>query len=193
METTRPSLLIRVRDRADRDAWYEFDSIYRPMLLRFVQARGLAGADAEEVVQASMSALCEHIAGFDYDPARGRFKAWLRTMVNNRVRNFFRDRKEFRAASGAMSLADQGAGPDEVFDALWRQEHMKHCLRRIRDEVAETTFDAFIAYAMEEQPIEEVCRRFDMTANQVHAIKSRMVARIRQRMVELLGEDEFIE
>ena len=84
VDTTRPSLLIRIRNREDQAAWVTFDHIYRPMLYRFAQSRRLGHEDAEDVVQHCMSAIQEHIGRFDYDPDRGRFKAWLRTMVDNR-------------------------------------------------------------------------------------------------------------
>ena len=38
MDTTRPSLLLRIRDRGDAGAWRTFDAIYRPMLYRFALA-----------------------------------------------------------------------------------------------------------------------------------------------------------
>ena len=191
MDTTRPSLLIRIKNRGDRSAWYEFDAIYRPLLQRFARARGLSESEADEIAQQCMTAVDQHIGRFEYDPRRGRFKAWLATMVNNRIKNMLRDRRETQAQTADFAgLAESGATPDEIFDKLWQQEHLKHCLRLIRGEVEPTTFSAFVAYVMEEQPVEAVCKRFDMTANQVHAIKSRMVKRIRQRMTDLLGEEE---
>ena len=191
MDTTRPSLLIRVRNRGDQSAWYEFDSIYRPLMQRFARARGLSEGEAEEIAQQCMTVVDRHIGGFEYDPQRGKFKSWLSTMVNNRVRNLLRDRREVDGRSEDFeNLAGRDGSPDEIFDKLWRQEHLKHCLRLIRSEVEPTTFDAFVAYVMEEQPVEQVCERFGLKANQVHAIKSRMTRRIRQRMIDLLGEEE---
>lgn len=97
MDTTRSSLLLRLRDEGDERAWVEFDAIYRPMLERFAAARGLRGPDVDDVVQHSMAAVHRRIRGFEYDPDRGRFKSWLRTLVNNHVRNRLRDRRERRA------------------------------------------------------------------------------------------------
>ena len=34
---TRESLLLRIRDPRDRDAWFEFVSIYRPLIYRVGQ------------------------------------------------------------------------------------------------------------------------------------------------------------
>ena len=191
MDTTRPSLLIRIRDRADQSAWYEFDAIYRPLLFRFARARGLGETEAEEVAQHCMAAIDRHIGSFEYDPQKGKFKSWLATMLNNRIRNMLRDRRDVQAATKDLeALREQGDSPEQLFDKLWRQEHLKQCLRLVRSEVEPATFGAFVAYAMEEQPIETVCRQFEMTPNQVHVIKSRMTRRIRKRMLDLLGDEE---
>ena len=116
VDTTRPSLLIRIRNRGDAAAWETFDRIYRPMLYRFAQSRRLGHEDAEDVVQHCMSAIQEHIGRLDYDPDKGRFKAWLRTMVDNRIRNLHRDRKDKQAESGDFRrLQEREAPPDEEF------------------------------------------------------------------------------
>jgi RNA polymerase sigma-70 factor, ECF subfamily len=191
METTRPSLLIRVRNRQDQTAWYEFDSIYRPMLIRFGLARGLNATEAEEVAQQCLAAITQHIESFEYDPTKGRFKGWLRTMVHNRMKNLLRDRHEGQADSQDFKRTQQREeAPDELFDRIWRQEHLKHCLRLIQKEVEPSSFKAFVAHVIDEQPVEKICGEFKMTANQVHAIKSRMLKRIRQRMLEILGAEE---
>ena len=51
MDTTRASLLLRIKDTRNTHAWAEFDAIYRPMLYRFARARGLDDAAAEDLVQ----------------------------------------------------------------------------------------------------------------------------------------------
>ena len=191
MDTTRPSLLIRVRNRGDQIAWQEFDSVYRPLLYRIALARGIGATEAEEIAQQCMAAVNRYIDSFDYDPKRGKFKGWLATMVNNRIKNLLRDRRDAQARTQDFDgLRETGLSPDEVFDKLWRQEHLRHCLRLIKSEVEESTFRVFVAYVMEEQPIDKVCEAFHMTANQVHAIKSRMTRRIRQRMIDLLGDED---
>ncbi len=191
MDTTRPSLLIRVRDRTDGAAWQEFDGIYRPMIQRFAMARGLPFSDAEEITQQCMTAIQQHIGGFEYDTSRGRFKSWLATLVNNRVRNARRDRREYQPVTGELdALPEGGRAPDEVFDLLWRQEHLRHCLRLVRSEVSASTYEAFVAHVIEDRPIEDVCATLKMTRNQVQAIKSRVTRRIRAHMIELLGAEE---
>ena len=52
--TTRPSLLVRLRDSRDEQAWGEFVEIYRPLVYRLARRRGLQDADALELVQEVM-------------------------------------------------------------------------------------------------------------------------------------------
>ena len=191
VDTTRASLLIRIRNRDDQAAWSQFDSIYRPMLFRFARARGMGETEAEEIAQQCMTAIQGHIGGFDYDPGKGRFKSWLSTVVHNLVNSALRHRREVQAATHDFrGLRDRGPTPEELFDNLWRQEHLRHCLRLIRSEVEESTFQVFVAFVMEEQPLEDVCEHFALTPNHVRVIKSRMTQRLRRRMVELLGTEE---
>lgn len=187
MNTTRASLLIRVRDRGDADAWRTFDAIYRPMLLRFAQAKGLGSEAAEEIAQQCMTAIGEHIGTFEYDPQKGRFKAWLRTMANNKVRNYFRDRRMAQAESGHLrGLEDDGDTPDETFDKLWMQQHLWHCLGELQREVDAVTYEAFVAYVIEQKSVDEVCSALKIKPNNLYTIKWRMTDKVAERMRLLL-------
>ncbi len=191
MDSTRVSLLERIRDAGDRRAWDEFDAMYRPMLKRFALSRGLREADADDVVQHCMAAVHQHINSFEYDPARGRFKGWLRTIVNNRIRTLARGRAE--DAAGTTMLANQQdseAGPDEAFDRAWRQEHLLYCLGRIRTEIEPSTYEAFKMHVIDGVEADKVCQALGMTPNQVRVIKWRITARLRERVREMLGEEE---
>lgn len=191
MDTTRPSLLLRIRDRADTEAWRTFDAVYRPMLERFARSRGLAADDAEDVAQQCLSAVADKIAEFSYDPAQGRFKGWLRTLVNNRVRNFLRDRHEQQGRTADFSAAQQReTSPDAAFDQIWMEEHLWHCLRELRGEVDEATYLAFQHYVIEQWPVERVCTALGLSASNVYTIKWRLTERVAAKMSELLDGTE---
>lgn len=191
MDTTRFSLLFRIKNPANQAAWGEFDAIYRPMLTRFVRMKGLSGADADDIVQQCMMAVHKHIGGFEYDPQKGRFKGWLRTMVGNRVRNHFRDKREYEGGTGVFSaLPDSEHAPDEAFDRVWMEEHLRHCLNQVRAEATPQEYDAYQRYVLDEQSVEDVCAAFSYTAQQLYKIKWRLTQKVSEKMRELLGEDE---
>jgi RNA polymerase sigma-70 factor (ECF subfamily) len=190
LDTTRPSLLLRIKNPRDQAAWGVFDDIYRPLLRRYAASCGLHADDAEEVVQRCMVAINAHIAGFEYDPRRGRFKSWLRTMMNNKARDMFRDRRARPCGIDKLQgVASAEAAPDEEFDRLWMQEHLWHCLRQVRAEVEESTYRAFEAYVIEQRSIEDVCATLGVKPNLLYTIKWRMTEKIGAKLRELLGDD----
>jgi hypothetical protein len=40
-DCTRPSLLLRLRDPRDGDAWHQFAQLYGPLVYQFARKRGL--------------------------------------------------------------------------------------------------------------------------------------------------------
>lgn len=191
MYTTRASLLIRIRDARDDAAWADFDAIYRPLLYRYAASRGLDHNAAEDVVQHCLMTISEHIRGFEYDPAKGRFKAWLRTMVGNRVRNYYRDRRENEADSQDFVQAqDREETPDAAFEKIWLEEHLRYCLERIRTTEGDKAFLPFRAYVIEERPVQEVCRQFQLPPDQLYRLKWRLTRCLADMMHDLTGGTE---
>lgn len=157
------------------------------MLLRFARARGLRDNDADDVTQHCLTVISERIAEFSYDPQKGRFKGWLRTLVNNRIRDLLRGRKELQAETrDFQGAAPDAASPEELFEKIWLEEHLGHCLRELRAEVAEATFKAFWMLVMDERPVDEICTELNMKPNNVYTIKWRMTERVATKMKELL-------
>jgi RNA polymerase sigma-70 factor (ECF subfamily) len=190
MKTTRASLLLRVRDRGDSDAWEEFVALYRPLLVRYALRRGLAADEAEDVAQYCLLVMARKIDRFEYDPNRGRFRGWLRKMVNDRVASVCRDRRERLAESDDFKRPqEREEQPDRVWQRIWLEEHLKYCMKQVRGHFTPKTLEAFKRFALLGQPIEEVCAALGMTANQVYISKSRVLQRLRELMRPFIGED----
>ena len=91
-QTTRPSLLIRVRDLSDGSAWAEFVEIYAPLIHRYARRRGLQDADAADIVQDVLREFARCVPRFSYDPQAGRFRGWLYTLTRRAGAGGGRDR-----------------------------------------------------------------------------------------------------
>ncbi|MEM7233273.1 MAG: sigma-70 family RNA polymerase sigma factor, partial [Planctomycetota bacterium] len=122
---TRASLLLRIKDPADSNAWGEFHDLYAPLIYNYARARGLGHDDAEEVRSACYETLTRQIGSFEYDPGKGGFKAWLRTIVQRRVVDLWRKRREVNATSGDFRdpPVDEQT-PDDTWDREWRDQHL---------------------------------------------------------------------
>src|SRR5690348_14597759 len=84
-ELTQPSLLSRVRNPSDDQAWREFELKYRELILRFCRRQGMQQADAEDVIQIVLANLLRSLPNFLYDRNRGRFRDYLYRSVRNAI------------------------------------------------------------------------------------------------------------
>ena len=71
--TTRPSLLVRLRDGDDREAWRQFVELYAPLVYGFARRRGLQDCDAADLTQDVLQAVARVGPPLDYDPERELF------------------------------------------------------------------------------------------------------------------------
>jgi len=163
-------------------------TLYRPMLVRFARARSVTEQDAEDIAQQCLESISKHIRSFEYDRQRGGFKRWLHTLVNNRVRNLLRQRRERVAESADFKRPqERERPPEEIWEQLWLQEHVRYCLAKIRERVEDRTFRAFEFRTLREWPVDRVCQVLDMTPEQVHVAKSRVTRHLREMMSEMLA------
>jgi len=101
---TSPTLLSRVRaDPADEAAWSEFVDRYAPHIYAWCRAWRLQETDAQDVTQAVLVKLVRQMRRFDYDPDRS-FRGWLRTLVENAIRDWIADRRNREVGSGETKV-----------------------------------------------------------------------------------------
>ncbi|NQU48215.1 MAG: sigma-70 family RNA polymerase sigma factor [Planctomycetes bacterium] len=194
MDVTRPSLLLRIRDANDQDAWQSFYGIYRPLLVRYGRATGLCADDADDLAQQVMSVVHQKIDAFEYDPKSGRFRGWLHTLVRNRSSNLKRgrgvaNRAQEKVAAQERRREEDQVTPDQIFNQLWMQEHLWHCLKQLELEVEATTFQVFRQVVFEEQSAAKVADELGVTVQNVHTIKWRLTKRVGELMKDLVGEE----
>jgi RNA polymerase sigma-70 factor (ECF subfamily) len=178
---------VRLTDRDDQEAWSTFNELYRPMLVGYARRRGLDGADADDVAQQCVEAVLANIDRYQHT---GSFKAWLRTIAENRIKDHFRKRREQQVRSGVWAAqADEGPAPDEVWERHWLVEHLRYCVEKVRPDIAEHTYQAFYMNVIEERPAQETADRIGISVNQVYVAKFRVMERIRRMLQELTGTD----
>src|SRR5262245_22350785 len=167
---TRPSLLLRIRDSGDRQAWSEFVGIYAPLVYGFARKHGLQSADAADLTQEVLRAVAGAAGRFRYEPGRGSFRGWLFTMVRNRLCNFLTARRRHAqamgGAEGQRQLEDLPA-PVADAEALWEREYQRRLFdwaaEQVRQDCQEKTWEAFWRTAVEGQSGQEAAQALGMS------------------------------
>ena len=146
---TRPSLLIRVRNPADQAAWQEFVEIYRPVILRIAQHKGMQAADAEDIAQEVLVAVAKAVEQREHDAKRAKFRTWLHRVANNIILDALTRGKPDRGAGGsslqaALSQKESPGGPDsDLLRLEYRREVFRWAARQVRKEFRQETWNAF--------------------------------------------------
>src|SRR5258708_38335414 len=81
---TRASLLVRIRDGRDQEAWQQFVQLYAPVVYGFARKRGLQDADAADVMQDVLRSVAGGAGKLGYDPARRSLRSRLYTVSRHR-------------------------------------------------------------------------------------------------------------
>jgi RNA polymerase sigma-70 factor (ECF subfamily) len=193
---TSASLLVRIRDGRDQEAWRQFVRLYAPVVYGFARKRGLQDADAADVMQDVLRSVSGAAARLNYDPARGSFRGWLYTVARNKIFNFLdAGRTRLGRGSGDSGVREKlEAQPEPEWDlaASWDEEYERNlaavAMRRVQGEVQEATWQAFWGTAVEGRSAREVGEALGMTAGAVYVARSRVLARIKDEVRQLEAE-----
>jgi RNA polymerase sigma-70 factor (ECF subfamily) len=182
MADTPLSLLERLRTQGDADLWRRLAALYEPLLRGWLGRQGVQDADQDDLVQEVLLVLARELPGFRHNGRAGAFRAWLRTILVHRLRDFWRSRQR-RPASPAEAL-DQLADPASELSRRWDEEHDRHLARQLLRELeprfAQTTWQAFRRVVLDEVPTDVVAAELGITPNAVCIAKSRVLSRLRQ-------------
>jgi RNA polymerase sigma factor (sigma-70 family) len=192
---TRLSLLVRLCDARDDDAWSQFVEIYAPLVYGYARKHGLQDADAADLTQDVLQAVSGAIRRLDYDPRRGSFRGWLFTVVKNKLRNFVAAQKRPGRATGdtdAQHLLNELPAREEDQSAWWDEEYERRVFawasEQVRSHFSESTWQAFWQTAVEGKTGPQAARELRMSVAAVYLAKGRVMARLKEIIRETLDE-----
>jgi RNA polymerase sigma-70 factor (ECF subfamily) len=191
METS-VSLLERLAGAPTDDDWRRLDELYRPLLRAWMARAGVPASDVDDLVQDVLLVVIREVAGFERR-RQGAFRAWLRTILTHRVRDYFRGQKYRPTATGDSDFLrrlDELESPDSALSRLWDREHDQHVaaslMQRVQGDFAPATWQAFRRHALEGEPAVQVAEALGLSLNSVLLAKSRVLKRLRQELAGLV-------
>ena len=189
--TTRASLLLKLRDPRDHEAWVEFVILYEPVIYRMLRKFGLQDADALEVLQELLLAVSRSVDRWTPGPAYGSFRGWLRRVTRNLVVNWVRRKQRQLVTTSldldALLIEGESIEGDESrqFDSEVHRSLFHRASDQVRIEVQPQTWQAFWEVAVSGREVSEVAARLGLTAGAVRVAKCRVIARLRDAVDKL--------
>jgi len=193
MSITRKTLLERVKQPGDEQAWDEFYGLYAPLLYRYARSLGASTEDALEVRDRCLEVLVRRLPDFDYDRNRGSFQGFLHRIVRGVVIDLRRGRRAHALDTDQWyAMPDEQLRPDQVWERTWLHGHLLYCLREVEAQLPPLTVKAFRMLLLEDADVKAVSRELGLTPNQVYKAKARVLGQVRRRLrsLGLAGELE---
>jgi RNA polymerase sigma-70 factor, ECF subfamily len=187
---TSQTLMWKVRHAAGaarNEAWSLFMDRYAPIIRGYARKQGLAGTDVDDLIQETFTSLLN----FEYDPAKGRFRGYLKTCVINSIRRLRAKRHELPA--DAQPAAEVAQAEQDPFDQLWEAEQLRYAMELVRDHYLQRgdlkTYRAFEMQTIQELPPTSIAEELKITVESVYQAKSRVLSRLRKTLETLEQQD----
>jgi RNA polymerase sigma-70 factor, ECF subfamily len=156
--STRPTLMLGIRDDRNEADWSTFLDLYLPIVLNYCRKRGLQEADAQDVTQAVIERVRKSI--HRYDPRVGRFRGWIACIAQNEIKRHHNRWLRGRAQGGyghdeeECGLHALEAGFDLDWERIFNARLLESALERIQPEFKVKEWKAFesVAYRIEQTP-----------------------------------------
>jgi RNA polymerase sigma factor (sigma-70 family) len=194
MDQTRSTLLMRVRDPADAEAWGEFVALYEPLLTAYLRHQGLGPEDTRDVVQDVFARLVKNLPDFELERRRGRFRTWLWQVCRSALVDWARRRRRQSRAEDAWlrqlseSPSESGGDADPRWGTMHRRRVLAFALERVRARSRLTTWACFERHLLQGLPSAEVAGELGLSVNAVDVNCSRILARLRKFCADYLEE-----
>jgi RNA polymerase sigma factor (sigma-70 family) len=193
--STRASLLLRLRDPRDHEAWVEFVNLYEPVTYRLLRRHGLQDADAREIMQEFFLTVSRSIDRWDPGAERGSFRGWLRRVVRNLVINWLKQRQRRTLPAGGSDMlamlhtVPAAEGPESAeFDRELRRALFQLAAERVRGDVQTSTWQAFWETSVLGLTSADAAKKLGMAVGAVRVAKCRVLARLRDAVSEMEKE-----
>jgi RNA polymerase sigma factor (sigma-70 family) len=184
--TTHASLLARLGDARDGDAWERFVDLYAPPVYAFARRQGLQDADAADLTQDVLRSVSGAFRRGAFDARLGSFRSWLFTVVRNRLRDVMTSPK--RRERGTGDTGALGEVPSAASDPadLWEQECQRQLFawaaEQVRPRFQPASWQAFWRTAVEGARGADAAKELGLSVAAVYLAKGRVMAAIKEQI-----------
>jgi len=187
---TRATIFVRLAasDTELRElSWREFHEMYAPIIRGFARNAGLPAQEGDDILQEVMLGFFSVSPQFEYDPAKGRFRGYLKRATLNAVRARYR-RHRAPAQLGAESAFADSATAAVAWDHEWSLSVLNRALGEVAKRFEPATFEAFELYGRRGVPVKASADRTGLSVEAVRQAKCRVMKAVREEIDRIRQE-----
>jgi RNA polymerase sigma-70 factor (ECF subfamily) len=194
---TGSTLLVLLRDPGDPAAWSAFVARYGPRIYGWCRGRRLQEADAQDVTQNVLLKLVKKLRTFTYDPQKGTFRGWLKTLTYHALSDYLESRQRQGTGTGDSAIQERLQSEEDRRDLLRSLEEAfdlevwAEAQARVQFQVTPRDWKIFQELTVPGRRAADVAEQFEATVAAVLMAKSRVKKLLRAavRLLEGSGRE----
>lgn len=175
------------------DRWANFVLVYSPLLKYWIRKKGVVPSAVDDVFQDSLQSICAAIGSFERDTTKGKFRGWLRTIVERRVVDHFRsvpiEKPTAPEQLGGLPKPEQKT-PEMIESEQQVIEEIRiRAMELVRQTTTEKTWQMFWLSTVEQVPTAHIAKQFGVSNAAVRVAKQRVLQRLRSLLMEDIDQN----
>ena len=161
----------------------QFEAVYNeyyPRILRYINKKIGLYHEAEDLAQEVMAACYRNFEKFDSEKAS--LGTWIYVIMNNRLKNYYRDKKQTVSLDDEESYLEIAA--EEVLEEAVILEEQRHLLMETIGRLSEREQKIVRYTYFSRMTSTEVAERLQMTAGNVRVVLNRALKKLRMYLEE---------
>ena len=206
---TSETLVERIHDLDDQEAWDRLFQIYAPLIKIFSMERKCPESSLDDVVQLTFVSLIKVLSKSPYNKERGKFRTLLYLLTSRRISNVFKRQKnkgfvqsntEYEDVMNNLVDTDE-VMPCKTWDDHWEKNLMARAYEHVKKSIQEhgdpMTSEIFELVFFERLPAKDVAAMMSkkyktvVKENKIYQDKSRVLQIWKHEMKKL--KEEFGE
>jgi RNA polymerase sigma-70 factor (ECF subfamily) len=191
---TRESLLLKVKNKGDEEAWQEFSDYY----LSFVQmVLDKLKIDADISNDISQEVLLRIWSAFQSENGiqrDGKFRNWLSTVITKKAKSVSKRLKRFEAESidpkEAKNIQDQD-DVESYIDEEWKLFLTNKAIEETKKRFRGKAYEVF-QLDLDGKSAEEICKQLDLSIHAVYTYRARFKKQLVKQIRALQSQYESL-
>ena len=166
----------------DELAWERFYNFYAPLIRLHGRDCGLKNENLEDLVQDVMVTLSTQMPGFVYDPAKGRFRDYLRRIIRARACDILR--RIYRQERIPYEETDEAAQID-LFEEEWRNHILARGMEKLKEKISLRHYQIFFLLDVRHYKVKTLAKLYKVPPISIYSIRNRAEAKLKEIVKEL--------
>jgi len=172
---TRHTLIQRVKDPHNEDAWKIFSDTYKGFIVSVLRKLGIREAEVSDLSQEVIVKLWKQLPNFDYEPKKGKFRTWLYHIVRNTAYSHMKSRGSEQKRI-KLYFQDGDEGTEElkvIIHEQWKTFICDKALDNLLEHFNSQSIEIF-KKTLEGKAVATLAKEYTLKENTIYRIKNRV-------------------